>query len=331
MRGRRATDHGTALALLVLAVLVPTSTAAGPTLSVEWTRGRLSVTAEEVPLGDALREVARRTGLQVRGAEVLGDAVTVRFSGLPLSEGVRRLLARVDHVLVEEMPAHGDARPLLALFIGRRPFAGAIEGDEMATTEEDAPGERLDRFLAASDPAVRRWAVERLGDVGDQWALPRVLAALRDQDAGVRESALGALGQYGPVAVESLTGLLERDTSPEVRAAALGVLGRVGGPVVAHWVRRMLDDPDPRIRLAAVEALGQAGGPGATEALRTAVADRDQGVRAAALGSLGFSGDDAQRSIEEGLLDGDEAIQAGAAALYETLSTRNVWGSAGPR
>ena len=116
-----------------------------------------------------------------------------------------------------------------------------------------------------------------------------------------------------------------------MRAAALGVLGRVGGPVVAHWVRRMLDDPDPRIRLAAVEALGQAGGPGATEALRTAVADRDQGVRAAALGSLGFSGDDAQRSIEEGLLDGDEAIQAGAAALYETLSTRNVWGSAGPR
>jgi hypothetical protein len=317
--------------LLVLAVLAPTSTAAGPTLAVDWTRERLSVAAEEVPLADALREVARRTGLQVRGAEILADSVTIRFSGLPLSEALRRLLARVDHVLVEEMPAHADARPLLALFVGRRPFAGPgssrPEGDEVATTE-DAPGERLDRFLAASDPAVRRWAVERLGDVGDQWALSRVLAALRDQDAGVRESALGALGQYGPVAVESLTGLLERDTSPEVRAAALGVLGQVGGPVVAHWVRGMLDDPDPRIRLAAVKALGQAGGPDATEALRTAVADRDQGVRAAALGSLGFSGDDPQRSIEEGLLDGDEAIQAGAAALYETLSTRNVWGSA---
>lgn len=334
MCGRRATDHGGALALLVLAVLAPTSTAAGPTLAVDWTRERLSVTAEEVPLAVALREVARRTGLQVRGAEILGDSVTVRFSGLPLSEALRRLLARVDHVLVEEMPAHGDARPLLALFVGRRPFAGSVslspEGDEVATTE-DAPGERLDRFLAAADPAVRRWAVERVGEVGDQWALPRVLAALRDPDAGVRESALGALGQYGPVAVDSLTSLLERETSPEVRVAALSVLGQVGGPVVAPRVRGMLDDPDPRIRLAAVEALGQAGGPAATEALRIAVSDRDQGVRAAALGSLGFSGDDPKRSIEEGLLDRDDAIQASAAALVETLGTRGVWGSADPR
>lgn len=333
MWDRRATDSRVVLALLIVAVLVPAPAAAEPALAVEWTQGRLSVTAEEAPLANALREVARQTGLQVNGAEALSDTVTVRFSGLSLSEGLRRLLARVDHVLVEETSAHGEARPILALFVGR-PFAGNSlprpEGDEMATVE-DAPGERLDRFLADPDPAVRRWAVERLGDVGDQWALPRVFAALRDEDAGVRESALGALAQYGSAAVEPLTGLFESERSPAVRAAALGVLGQVGGAAVADLVRGMLGDPDPRIRRAAVEALGQAGGPVATEALRTAVADRDPGVRAAALGRLGFSGDDPKRSVEEGLLDGDEAVQASAAALFETLSTRGVWDPAVPR
>lgn len=61
------------------------------------------MTAEEAPLEHVLGEVARRTGLRIRSAETLREQVTVSFSGLPLGKWLRRLLVRVNHVIVEQL------------------------------------------------------------------------------------------------------------------------------------------------------------------------------------------------------------------------------------
>ena len=60
---------------------------------VGWDRGRLSVDAEKVPLVRLLREVARKSGINVHGAEKLGQEVNENFQNLPLEEGLFRLAA----------------------------------------------------------------------------------------------------------------------------------------------------------------------------------------------------------------------------------------------
>jgi hypothetical protein len=77
------------LLLLVLLVL-PASAEQG--LTVEWRGESLSVSAVRVPLSRILEEVARRTGLEIRGLRELSEEVSVRFSRLPLREALDRLL-----------------------------------------------------------------------------------------------------------------------------------------------------------------------------------------------------------------------------------------------
>ena len=87
---------------------------------VEWEEGRLSVVAEMTPLSEILREVSRRTGLEVRGLEGLQEKVSARFSGLSLREGLEKLLARVNYVLLEEISPQGRRQPALAWVFGRQ-------------------------------------------------------------------------------------------------------------------------------------------------------------------------------------------------------------------
>jgi hypothetical protein len=61
-------------------------------LMVEWKGGRLSVSAERAPLAQVLREVARRTGVEIQGIDGLQESVSVRFSDLPLRVGLEKLI-----------------------------------------------------------------------------------------------------------------------------------------------------------------------------------------------------------------------------------------------
>jgi hypothetical protein len=283
------------LSCLALALGLPAPALAEGAFTVDWTGGLLTVTAEQAPLGRVLGEVARRTGLRIRGAETLREPVTVSFSSLRLAEGIRRLLARVDHVIVEQAFRQGEIRPTLVLLPGRH-LADAGPGSE---DDPSAPGERLDSSLADPDPGVRRQAVERLADVRGEWAFSRLAAALQDESAEVREGAITALGLHGPEAINPITTLLQRETYPAARLAAVQVLGQFGGPELAGLFQGMLGDPNPLVRRAAVEGLGQSGGPTAGEVLRNAALDQDVGVREAALDALGVYARDPKLALEE--------------------------------
>lgn len=308
--------------LVVLLLLRSPVAGAQAPATVEWEAGRLSVRAEKTPLHHLLQEVARRTGLRLRGTEALRQEVWVGFSGLPLRQALQRLLAGVSHVLIEEPAPDGATRSTLAVLGGReragRQPAGMTPAEDARLLDDEPSGQKMEAALTDADPATRRWAVEWLPQIGDQWAFHHLLEALNDDDAGVREAALGGLGQYGLAALDPTLMLLQREASPEVRVAALGVLGQVGGEKVAGILRDMLRDPDPRIRTAAVEAMASAGGPLAAETLKAAAADQDADVRTAALAALGIHGDP-ERALQEALVDGDEEAQAVAAELAGTL------------
>jgi HEAT repeat protein len=87
----------------------------------------------------------------------------------------------------------------------------------------------LTTLVADPDPIRRRWAVERLGDTGDNQAFMLLLKSLEDEDSAVRQAVLAALGQYGRVAIEPVNALLDREQVPQVRAAALQLLDQLRG------------------------------------------------------------------------------------------------------
>jgi HEAT repeat protein len=76
--------------------------------------------------------------------------------------------------------------------------------------------------LADADPAVRKKAAFKLGNVGPA-ALPALVGALKDEDPGVRREVILALLKCGPAAreaVPTLSDLRQRDLDPQVRTCA---------------------------------------------------------------------------------------------------------------
>src|SRR5271166_6672518 len=65
-------------------------------LTVSWHQDRLSVDGIGTPLTQVLVEIARQTGLRVSGADSLNQRTRARFSGLPLTQALARLLTGVN-------------------------------------------------------------------------------------------------------------------------------------------------------------------------------------------------------------------------------------------
>jgi len=87
--------------------------------------------------------------------------------------------------------------------------------------------------LGSADAAVRKKAARELGRIGaaDPAAVPALIRALKDKDAGVREAAVLALLAIGPPAAEAgpaLTEVRDRDPVPKVRQEAGKAVERVG-------------------------------------------------------------------------------------------------------
>jgi len=95
---------------------------------------------------------------------------------------------------------------------------------------------RLMKELKSKDVKTRISAADDLGHIGQvkksytEPAVPALIEALRDPDAGVRKAAATAVGKIDPdvkVAVPALTDAL-KDKAPPVRQAAAGALGLIG-------------------------------------------------------------------------------------------------------
>src|SRR6266446_4284045 len=95
---------------------------------------------------------------------------------------------------------------------------------------------RLMKELKAKDAKTRIAAAEELGHIGQvkksltEPAVPVLIDALHDSDAGVRKAAANSLGKVDPdvkLAIPALTDAL-KDKAPPVRQAAASALGLIG-------------------------------------------------------------------------------------------------------
>jgi len=163
-----------------------------------------------------------------------------------------------------------------------------------------------DPGAGVEENAVARNAARALGKLGDRGAIPELLAALEDEDDGLREAAARALGELEATeAVAALqrrlaSGLAgagaSRPDSPrlqepcEAMLEALGAIG-VAEPEVIAVIEPFMAHERPLIRSAACRALLQLSGePRWAEPLVQLLDHPQLQVRRAALMDLGAVG-----------------------------------------
>lgn len=192
-----------------------------------------------------------------------------------------------------------------------------------------------------SDAGARRRAVAVAGHTGD---VVTARAGLGDDDATVRETALGALARLGALGDDDLSDAL-RDPSPPVRRRAaelsaarpsialLLLLDDVDPTVVevAAWAcgeRTTIDDttllrvadlarssPEALVREACVAALGSLGDERGLEAILAGCDDKPAVRRRAVLALAPFEGAEVETAIQRALGDRDWQVRQAAEDL----------------
>ncbi|MCW5203690.1 HEAT repeat domain-containing protein, partial [Desulfobulbus sp. US4] len=122
-------------------------------------------------------------------------------------------------------------------------------------------------LLKDSDGNVRSAAVDALGQLGVDSAVPHIIPLLKDSDWSVRSAAVDALGQLGmDLVTPQLISILNTNLSiwqgwrispPWYQKEAVETLGRLGSASAAPQIISLIMDSEGSMRSAAVQALGK--------------------------------------------------------------------------
>jgi hypothetical protein len=160
-------------------------------LIVEWKGERLSVVAERTPLSHVLQEVAKQTGIEFRGLEVLQENVSLNFERLPLLEGLRRLLAPANYVIIEKRSSQGAVLPAQAVIMGR----------VTPLTSETAPSEEAEQI--ENEQAVEMTRPDQRGlPLEDELTAMIIVPAQRELSLEDDQTVEGMSSEKGGVPLE---------------------------------------------------------------------------------------------------------------------------------
>jgi hypothetical protein len=177
--------------------------------------GLLAVDLGEVELIEVLHAISEQAGIEVRVRGAPGMIAPQAFHGLPLAQGLRRLVGRHSILMTFRASAEGGSasmpelvRVYSATSGGRADAVVAFVPPPPPTAPAPPVGERLTavRALASerqlievlrSEPeaTVRRAAVTSLAAIGSRHALEGILLALGDDHRSVRVRAIEAVAR----------------------------------------------------------------------------------------------------------------------------------------
>ena len=157
---------------------------------------------------------------------------------------------------------------------------------------EGLPGEaatkKLVEMLAKVSPEVQAGLVEALGERGDATARPAVLEMLKSADAGVRTSALVALGGLGtPAEVPILAQKAAAGDESEQDAARRGLIS-LRGDGVNEAIAAAMADADANVKVELIGALALRNATESLPKVLESAKDSDPAVRSAGLEALRF-------------------------------------------
>ena len=197
--------------------------------------------------------------------------------------------------------------------------------------------ERVERDLAAPDPATRRAAAIELRSLGSARGAALAVTALSDPDDEVRLAAAdAAIHLRAAGATEAVAGWMN---APDVRVRrkACEVARALPSPRAVAPLARTLGDPDAEVRAEAAEALGRQTSPEAVAPLLGRLDDPTPAVRIQIIAALARLGDaravvplvgkveDSSPEVRQAVVRalGDLADARAAAALVLALRDQN--------
>ena len=265
-------------------------------------RGLLTVDLRDAPLAEVLRAIGERAGLKVAIDGEASSLVTESFAGVPLEEGIKRLVGDASLVFkYAASPGDASAVALSEVWIYvRSPGDQEVTGADVNEQPDVATSENwVNQALLRPEPVAR-------------------LDAVRELARQPEEATVGVLGQ-----------ILSGDEDPIVRREAAAALGRVGGAEAAAALTPALSDKEPAVRMQAVRAIGRIGDDGGAQALGAVLSgDPDPLVRRLAVRALSAQGIAVSRAaLEAATSDPNESVRREAASALARWQQR----SAAPR
>lgn len=260
---------------------------------VEATRALLALADEATSAIDPLIAVLADSDANVRAgaAQVLGEIGTPAAAAEPALE---KLLKDKDAVV----------RVSAILSLGQ--VTGSPSADRMITALKDENQRVRDhaaslivkmgqpaiasvkKMISDADVETRRRGINILGKIHHEDGLQPLLQALDDEDRSIRDAAILALGDFGPLAIQQIAGL-SSDTSWRKRWGGVYALMLIATPEAAGPLVVALVDDDERIRIQAIEGLSRLGSD-AIPALTKAIKHENEDVRLAVVTALGGMG-----------------------------------------
>ena len=283
-----------------------------PRLRVRWEGGKLGVSAEGVALAAVLREVACRTDMEVQGAETLQEEVHAEFSGLPLGEALRDLLAGVDYAVLGDLSSSQPLRRA-RLVIFRAHAQNVQTQARNALPVLVRAGERAKNSEAGAAPPPSGVQVDE----------DELIKQIMSPDPAAQERALNALaGIDAGRAVEALEAAI-KNGEPAARLEALQLLDRfpqANTDIVFSALRTALGDSDMNMKLYAIQASVKRGGSEAIDLLDQAFSSPDANVRLMVVEGAAET-KEGEPLLRHALLDPDEAVAVSASALLNQASS----------
>lgn len=262
---------------------------------IQAANGRLTAKLRDVPLSAVLAEIGAQNGVRIFVSAQVHKRVTADFRGLPLEEGLRRLLRGTNVAYFYNRESSGDGKSASLKLVRVDVLPGpAGETDIEITDEVEGASELAGQLSEADNAQLRAQAAKALGKTNDPSAVDPLAEALTgDADPAVRAAAAKALGKtWSEEAVPPLAEAALQDPSAEVREAATRALGETWSDAATDSLLGALTyDRDALVREQAALALGQTAGDEVIDALiRALLEDRRWFVRdgaAAALAAIG--------------------------------------------
>jgi HEAT repeat protein len=141
--------------------------------------------------------------------------------------------------------------------------------------------------LIERDPETRADAIRALRRVGDDRAVPRLIALFPACTTAEQIAIVDTLGLLEAPAAEPFLARQLGHADPDVRRHVAAALARLGTPAALHHLGYAVRDPEPRVRLALADALAPCPHPIAREALERLSLDPVPTVSSAARTHLG--------------------------------------------
>jgi HEAT repeat protein len=212
--------------------------------------------------------------------------------------------------LIQSRAAHDDVGT-----VDQDPESAAERRRSAAIAGHTGDADAARALVTDPTPAVRATALGALARLG---ALDRstLVAALHDEDAGVRRRAATEASRLAELDVGDDLAAALRDPEPLVAEAAAWSLGeREAHDAVAELATAATTHDDALVREAAVAALGAIGDDRGLPAILAATTDKPAVRRRAVLALAPFEGEDVETALRHALEDRDWQVRQAAEDL----------------